>query len=129
MANGTLSLKLYLSYKIWVTLACRRLYVFLSPFYTQISVPHNETDKVDRGGLDKLTLVEVYNCFYVLRYATELAYFHQWWHDNDWKQVGPRFCLNPIKIFGSSFGGPTFYENPFYISPNQVVIDFTLALW
>ncbi|CAD5175707.1 ribosome biogenesis protein BRX1 homolog 1-like [Musa acuminata AAA Group] len=58
----------------------------------QISVPHNETDKVDRGGLDKLTLVE----------------------------VGPRFCLNPIKIFGSSFGGPTFYENPFYISPNQI---------
>lgn len=26
----------------------------------QISVPHNETDKVDRGGLDKMTLVEVY---------------------------------------------------------------------
>ena len=25
----------------------------------QISVPHNETDKVDRGGLDKMTLVEV----------------------------------------------------------------------
>ncbi|KAJ0965060.1 hypothetical protein J5N97_026198 [Dioscorea zingiberensis] len=56
----------------------------------QISVPHNETDKVDRGGLDKMTLVE----------------------------VGPRFCLNPIKIFGGSFGGPTLYENPFYISPN-----------
>ncbi|URD99185.1 ribosome biogenesis protein BRX1 [Musa troglodytarum] len=25
----------------------------------QISVPHNETDKVDRGGLDKMTLVEI----------------------------------------------------------------------
>ncbi|KAJ0965090.1 hypothetical protein J5N97_026228 [Dioscorea zingiberensis] len=47
-----------------------------------ISVPHNETDKVDRGGLDKMTLVE----------------------------VGPRFCLNPIKIFGGSFGGPTLSE-------------------
>ena len=35
-------------------------------------------------------------------------------------QVGPRFCLNPIKIFGGSFGGPTWYENPYYISPNQV---------
>ncbi|XP_039129968.1 ribosome biogenesis protein BRX1 homolog 2-like [Dioscorea cayenensis subsp. rotundata] len=56
----------------------------------QISVPHNEIDKVDRGGLDKMTLVE----------------------------VGPRFCLNPIKIFGGSFGGPTLYENPLYISPN-----------
>ncbi|KAL6345142.1 hypothetical protein AAG906_013626 [Vitis piasezkii] len=58
----------------------------------QISVPHNESDKVDRGGLDKITLVE----------------------------VDPRFCLNPIKIFGSSFGGPTLYENPFYISPNEI---------
>ncbi|KAF2284982.1 hypothetical protein GH714_034019 [Hevea brasiliensis] len=48
----------------------------------QISVPHNESDKVARGGLDKMTLVE----------------------------VGPRFCLNPIKIFGGSFGGPTLYE-------------------
>ena len=36
------------------------------------------------------------------------------------KQVGPRFCLNPIKIFGGSFGGPTLYENSFYVSPNQV---------
>uniref|UniRef100_A0A453NZ77 Uncharacterized protein n=1 Tax=Aegilops tauschii subsp. strangulata TaxID=200361 RepID=A0A453NZ77_AEGTS len=54
--------------------------------------PHNEIDKVDKGGLDKITLVE----------------------------VGPRFCLNPIKIFGGSFGGPTLYENPFYVSPNQV---------
>lgn len=35
-------------------------------------------------------------------------------------QVGPRFCLNPIKIFAGSFGGPTLYENPFYVSPNQV---------
>ncbi|VAH36438.1 unnamed protein product [Triticum turgidum subsp. durum] len=58
----------------------------------QISVPHNEIDKVDKGGLDKMTLVE----------------------------VGPRFCLNPIKIFGGSFGGPTLFENPFYVSPNQI---------
>ncbi|CAN1192402.1 Ribosome biogenesis protein BRX1 homolog 1 [Linum perenne] len=58
----------------------------------QISVPHNESDKVVRGGLDKMTLVE----------------------------VGPRFCLNPIKIFSGSFGGPTLYENPLYISPNQI---------
>ncbi|KAL6205689.1 PREDICTED: ribosome biogenesis protein BRX1 [Fragaria vesca subsp. vesca] len=58
----------------------------------QISVPHNESDKIARGGLDKMTLIE----------------------------VGPRFCLNPIKIFAGSFGGPTLYENPFYISPNQI---------
>ncbi|VAI46426.1 unnamed protein product [Triticum turgidum subsp. durum] len=61
----------------------------------QISVPHNEIDKVDKGGLDKMTLVE----------------------------VGPRYCLNPIKIFGGSFGGPTLYENPFYVSPNQVMLS------
>ncbi|RWR77230.1 Brix domain-containing protein [Cinnamomum micranthum f. kanehirae] len=60
--------------------------------YQVITVPHKETDKVDRGGLDNMTLVE----------------------------VGPRFCLNPIKIFGGSFGGPTLYVNPFYVSPNQI---------
>ncbi|KAG7600392.1 Brix domain [Arabidopsis suecica] len=58
----------------------------------QISVPHNESDKIAKGGLDKMTLIE----------------------------VGPRFCLNPIKIFGGSFGGPTLYENPLYVSPNQI---------
>ncbi|XP_022753974.1 ribosome biogenesis protein BRX1 homolog 1-like isoform X3 [Durio zibethinus] len=64
----------------------------LKEMITQISVPHNESDKMIRGGLDKMTLVE----------------------------VGPRFCLNPIKIFAGSFGGPTLYENPFYVSPNQI---------
>ncbi|KAJ8769695.1 hypothetical protein K2173_005298 [Erythroxylum novogranatense] len=34
-------------------------------------------------------------------------------------QVSPRFWLNPIEIFGGSFGGPTLYENPFYVSLNQ----------
>ncbi|XP_073297170.1 ribosome biogenesis protein BRX1 homolog 2-like [Primulina huaijiensis] len=58
----------------------------------QISCPHVGTQKVDRGDLEKMTLVE----------------------------VGPRFCLKPIKIFGGSFGGPTLYENPFYVSPNQI---------
>ncbi|XP_019149710.1 PREDICTED: ribosome biogenesis protein BRX1-like [Ipomoea nil] len=58
----------------------------------QISCPHSGAQKLDRGDLEKMTLVE----------------------------VGPRFCLNPIKIFGGSFGGPTLYENPFYVSPNQV---------
>ncbi|OIT27817.1 hypothetical protein A4A49_29557 [Nicotiana attenuata] len=58
----------------------------------QISCPHTGTQKIDRGDLEKMTLVE----------------------------VGPRFCLNPIKIFGGSFGGPTLYENPFYVSPNQI---------
>ena len=34
--------------------------------------------------------------------------------------IGPRFVLNPIKIFGGSFGGPVLYENPHYVSPNVV---------
>ncbi|GER56520.1 ribosome biogenesis protein BRX1-like protein [Striga asiatica] len=59
----------------------------------QISCPHSGgAQKLDRGDLEKMTLIE----------------------------VGPRFCLNPIKIFGGSFGGPTLYENPFYVSPNQI---------
>eukprot|EP00252_Welwitschia_mirabilis_P018412 TRINITY_DN40930_c0_g1_i1.p1 TRINITY_DN40930_c0_g1~~TRINITY_DN40930_c0_g1_i1.p1 ORF type:complete len:312 (-),score=56.95 TRINITY_DN40930_c0_g1_i1:196-1131(-) len=58
----------------------------------QISIPHHGTDKIDRGGLDKMTLIE----------------------------VGPRYCLNPIKIFGGSFTGQTLYENPYYVSPNAI---------
>jgi ribosome biogenesis protein BRX1 len=33
---------------------------------------------------------------------------------------GPRFVLNPIRIFKGSFGGPTLYQNPKYVSPNEV---------
>lgn len=58
----------------------------------QISNPNSGGQKLDRGDLEKMTLVE----------------------------VGPRFCLNPIKVFDGSFGGPTLYENPFYVSPNQI---------
>lgn len=35
-------------------------------------------------------------------------------------EVGPRACLNPVKIFAGSFGGATVYENPEYVSPNAV---------
>jgi hypothetical protein len=35
-------------------------------------------------------------------------------------EVGPRFCLNPVRIFDGSFGGRTLYENPAYVSPNAV---------
>ncbi|KAJ1731878.1 Ribosome biogenesis protein brx1 [Coemansia biformis] len=35
-------------------------------------------------------------------------------------EIGPRFVLNPIRIFEGSFGGPTLYENPRYVSPNAV---------
>jgi len=35
-------------------------------------------------------------------------------------EVGPRFTLCPIRVFEGTFGGPTLYENPDYISPNVV---------
>ncbi|KAJ2348954.1 Ribosome biogenesis protein brx1 [Coemansia erecta] len=35
-------------------------------------------------------------------------------------EIGPRFVLCPIRIFEGSFGGPTLYENPRYVSPNSV---------
>eukprot|EP00112_Aurelia_sp_Birch-Aquarium-sp1_P013661 Seg2908.2 transcript_id=Seg2908.2/GoldUCD/mRNA.D3Y31 product="Ribosome biogenesis protein BRX1" protein_id=Seg2908.2/GoldUCD/D3Y31 len=34
-------------------------------------------------------------------------------------EIGPRFVLNPIRIFSGSFGGSTIYENPHYVSPNE----------
>ena len=33
-------------------------------------------------------------------------------------EIGPRFVLNPIRIFRGSFGGQTLYRNPNYVSPN-----------
>uniref|UniRef100_A0A7S2W5Y0 Brix domain-containing protein n=2 Tax=Eucampia antarctica TaxID=49252 RepID=A0A7S2W5Y0_9STRA len=35
-------------------------------------------------------------------------------------EIGPRFVLNPIRIFRGSFGGQTLYQNPDYVSPNEI---------
>lgn len=35
-------------------------------------------------------------------------------------EIGPRMVLNPIRIFQGSFGGPTLYQNPNFISPNEI---------
>ncbi|XP_050304473.1 ribosome biogenesis protein BRX1 homolog [Anthonomus grandis grandis] len=32
-------------------------------------------------------------------------------------EIGPRFVLNPVKIFSGSFGGLPLWENPHYMSP------------
>jgi len=40
--------------------------------------------------------------------------------DLDLAECGPRFVLQPVKIFAGAFGGRTLYENPFYVSPNEV---------
>lgn len=36
------------------------------------------------------------------------------------QEIGPRFSLQPIRIFEGSFGGETLYENPEYITPAQI---------
>jgi ribosome biogenesis protein BRX1 len=35
-------------------------------------------------------------------------------------EIGPRFVLNTIRIFRGSFGGPTLYQNPDFVSPNAI---------
>jgi ribosome biogenesis protein BRX1 len=35
-------------------------------------------------------------------------------------EIGPRFCLNPIRVFSGSFGGSTLWTNNTYESPNEV---------
>lgn len=34
-------------------------------------------------------------------------------------EIGPRFVLNPIRIFRGSFGGQTLFQNPDFVSPNE----------
>nr|CAG4641764.1 EOG090X07MB [Eurycercus lamellatus] len=38
--------------------------------------------------------------------------------DGQLAEIGPRFVLNPIKVFEGSFGGETLWENPSYVTPN-----------
>ncbi|XP_061175770.1 ribosome biogenesis protein BRX1 homolog [Saccostrea echinata] len=40
--------------------------------------------------------------------------------DGSLAEIGPRFVLNPIRIFEGSFGGATLYQNPHYVSPNDL---------
>jgi ribosome biogenesis protein BRX1 len=35
-------------------------------------------------------------------------------------EIGPRFVLNPIRIFRGAFAGQTIYQNAAYVSPNLV---------
>ena len=35
-------------------------------------------------------------------------------------EIGPRFVLNPIRIFRGSFGGQTLFQNPDFVSPNDI---------
>ncbi|KAM9840895.1 ribosome biogenesis protein BRX1 homolog [Aulostomus maculatus] len=42
-------------------------------------------------------------------------------------EIGPRFVLNLIKLFQGSFGGPTLFENPNFLSPNVHRREIRLA--
>lgn len=39
-------------------------------------------------------------------------------HSTDLIEIGPRFVLNPIRIFRGSFGGQTMYVNNDFVNPN-----------
>jgi len=41
-------------------------------------------------------------------------------HSTSMVEIGPRFVLNPIRIFRGSFGGQTLFQNQAYVSPNAV---------
>lgn len=38
-------------------------------------------------------------------------------------EIGPRFCMNIMRMFKGSFGGPTLYINPEFVSPNDARRD------
>lgn len=40
--------------------------------------------------------------------------------DSALAEIGPRFVLNPVKMFTGSFTGNVLWENPHYISPAKV---------
>eukprot|EP00457_Paulinella_chromatophora_P008961 gb/GEZN01009011.1/.p1 GENE.gb/GEZN01009011.1/~~gb/GEZN01009011.1/.p1 ORF type:complete len:310 (+),score=39.67 gb/GEZN01009011.1/:431-1360(+) len=35
-------------------------------------------------------------------------------------EIGPRFCLNPVRIFQGSFSGATLWQNSSFVSPNTM---------
>ncbi|KAL7634110.1 UNVERIFIED_CONTAM: hypothetical protein RMT77_015438 [Armadillidium vulgare] len=43
--------------------------------------------------------------------------------DGQLTEIGPRFVLNPIRIFEGSFKGETLWSNPKYVPPNKLRID------
>lgn len=40
--------------------------------------------------------------------------------DGSLVEVGPRFCLNLVKIFDGPFSGAVIYTNPHYVAPNKM---------
>lgn len=38
-------------------------------------------------------------------------------------EIGPRFVLDPIRIFAGSFNGQTLYLNPHYMTPTALRVQ------
>lgn len=47
--------------------------------------------------------------------------------DTELIEIGPRFVLNPIRVFSGSFAGSTLYKNDDYESPNEIRRAIKLA--
>jgi ribosome biogenesis protein BRX1 len=41
-------------------------------------------------------------------------------HSTSLIEIGPRFILNPIRIFRGSFGGQSLYVNESFVNPNVI---------
>lgn len=41
-------------------------------------------------------------------------------------EIGPRFVLNIVRIFQGSFGGRTIFQNPSWVSPNQLRHEYNM---
>ena len=48
--------------------------------------------------------------------------------DGQLAEIGPRFVLEPVKIFDGSFQGDTLWSNPTYKTPNAVSIWLNFLL-
>lgn len=58
---------------------------------------------------------------YTFTYLDNRIWFrhYQILSDDAVAEIGPRFVLNPVKIFQNSFTGATLWENPKYITPSK----------
>lgn len=63
-----------------------------------------------------------YDHVYTFSYVDNRIWFRNYQilsEDGGLAEVGPRFVLNPVKIFDGSFGGEALWENPEYVSPSR----------
>lgn len=42
-------------------------------------------------------------------------------------EIGPRFVLNPVRIFSGAFSGPVLWRNPAFVSPNALRHEVRVA--